>query len=172
MISLGFDASSTTVGYAFTKDKKILDAGFIDISKYEGNRTKAWAVIDVLSKNQYISKIEQINLEACLSGFAGPSNRAVVIMLARWNAVFEYVLCDYYKKPVNLINVNTARKQVFGKAKVKGMKPKEYVKMMIDKMYDMTAWQVKNKAGNVDKRVEDTYDAVVISLYEPPSLES
>ena len=167
MISLGFDASSTVVGFAFTEDKKILDASFIDISKYEGNRTKAWAVIDVLSKHPLIGKIGQINLEGSLAGFSGPSSRTVVIMLARWNAVFEYVLQDYYKLPVNLVNVNTARKQIFGKAKIKGMKPKPYVKMMLDKMYDMTPWLVYNKIKNVDKRCEDTYDAVVISLFIP-----
>ena len=33
MVILGLDASTTCVGYAFTKDKKILDMGFIDIKK-------------------------------------------------------------------------------------------------------------------------------------------
>ncbi len=167
MISLGFDASTSTVGYSFVEDKKILDAGFIDISKIEGTRNKAWAVIDMLKSHKLIGKIGRINLEASLSGFAGPSNRAVVILLARWNAVFEYVLQDYYKLPVNLVNVSSARKQLFGKAKIAGMKPKEYVKVALDGLYDMTPWFVYNKIKNVDKRVEDTYDAVVIALFDP-----
>ena len=167
MISLGFDASSTTVGFAFTQDKKILDAGFIDISKVSGNRAKAWHVIDYLKAHPLIGSVDQINLEGSLAGFSGPSSRTVVIMLARWNAIFEYVLQEHYKKPVNLVNVNTARKQVFGKAKIKGMKPKPYVKMMLDKLYNMTPWLVYNKIKNVDKRCEDTYDAVVIALYVP-----
>jgi hypothetical protein len=167
MVSLGFDASSNVVGFAFTEDKKILDAGFIDISKVDTSRGKANYVIDALSSHPLIKKTEQINLEASLSGFAGPSNRSVVIMLARWSAVFEHMLVDSYKLPVNLINVNTARKQVFGKAKIKGMKPKPYVKMKLDEIYDMTPWLVYNKIGNVDKKCEDTYDAVVISLYNP-----
>ena len=33
MVTLGLDASTTCVGYAFTEDKKILDMGFIDIKK-------------------------------------------------------------------------------------------------------------------------------------------
>ncbi len=167
MISLGFDASSTTVGFAFTEDKKILSAGFIDISKCKGNRDKSWQVINHLKSHPLIDKVEQINLEASLSGFAGPSNRKVVILLARFNAVFEYVLEDYYKKKINLVNATTARKQVFGKAKIKGIKPKPYVKMMLESLYDTTPWIVKNTKGNPDKRVEDIYDGIVISLYNP-----
>ena len=165
MISLGFDASTSCVGFAFTENKVILDASFIDISKIKGNREKAWFVIETLKNHKLIDQIDQINLEASLSGFAGPSSRSVVILLARWNAIFEYVLQDHYKLPINLVNVATARKQAFGKAKLKGMKPKPYVKMMLDQLYDMTPWQTKNKIGNVDKRVEDVYDAIVISLY-------
>ena len=33
MVTLGLDVSTTTIGYAFIKNKKILDMGFIDISK-------------------------------------------------------------------------------------------------------------------------------------------
>jgi hypothetical protein len=170
MITLGFDASSVTVGFSFVEDKKILDCGFIDISKIEGNRSKAWFVIETLKNHVLISNVGKINLEASLSGFAGPSNRSVVILLARWNAVFEYVLEDYFKKNINLINVATARKQVFGKAKIKGMKPKEYVKMMMDKLYDLTPWERINKIGNVDRRIEDVRDAVVIALYNSPKV--
>ena len=31
MVILGLDVSTTTIGYAFTKNRKILDMGFIDI---------------------------------------------------------------------------------------------------------------------------------------------
>jgi len=41
-ISLGLDISSTVVGYAFsTSKKKIVDAGFIDISNEISIRAKA-----------------------------------------------------------------------------------------------------------------------------------
>jgi hypothetical protein len=91
----------------------------------------------------------------------------VVVQLARWNAVLEYVLEDFFKRPVNLVNVSTARKQLFGKARIKGIKPKAYVKMELDKLYDMTPWIVYNKVKHIDKRVEDVYDAAVIALYAP-----
>ena len=48
MVTLGLDASTTCVGYAFTKDKKILDMGFIDIKKEKTPKDKvqkvAWKI--------------------------------------------------------------------------------------------------------------------------------
>ena len=167
MISLGLDASTSTVGFAFVEDKKILSAGFIDVSKVEGNRSKAWFVVDFLKKNLLVDKVEQINLEASLSGFSGPSNRKVVILLARYNAVLEYVLQDWFKKRVNLVNVSTARKQAFGKARIKGVKSKAFVESQISKLYDLSKWEIKNKKGTLDKRIEDVRDAIVIALFTP-----
>ena len=60
---LGLDISTTTVGYAFTKDKKILDMGFIDIKKYTSYKDKAFFVLTQLGKNLYIDDIEQIYVE-------------------------------------------------------------------------------------------------------------
>ena len=42
MVTLGIDASTTCVGYAFTKDKKILDMGFIDIRTENTPRKKVF----------------------------------------------------------------------------------------------------------------------------------
>lgn len=167
MLSLGFDASTTTVGYAYTQDGVILCASFVDVSKYESNREKANAVINVLKLNPLTEGVERVNLEGSLSGFSGPANRAVVVKLARWNAIFEFVLEDFFKQKVNLINPSSARKNVFGKAKIEGVPPKDFVKSMIDRSYDMTPWTVLNKLKNPDKRMEDVYDALVISLYDP-----
>ena len=102
-MTLGFDASSTTCGWAFTDNKTIIDCGFIDVSKIETNREKSKYVIDVLDKNIHIKDVSVVNLEASLSGFSGPSNRAVVIKLARFNAVFEYALEDYFGKKINQV---------------------------------------------------------------------
>ncbi len=46
MVSLGLDASTTCVGYAFTEDKKILDMGFIDIKKEKTPKDKVEKVLD------------------------------------------------------------------------------------------------------------------------------
>ena len=60
MVTLGLDISTTTVGYAFTKDKKILNMGFIDIKKHNSYKDKAFFVLTYLLKNSYIDDVEQI----------------------------------------------------------------------------------------------------------------
>jgi len=168
MVTLGFDSSTTVTGFAFVENKKILDCGFIDTFKIETNKDKAFFVIKQLESNPFISKVNQFNLETSLSGFMqGFSRQQVIIKLARWNAIFEYIISEHYKIPVNLVNASTARKQLFGKARIKGVKPKEYVKEQIEKMYDMQKWIKKNKLGNVDKKMADVYDAIVIANYSP-----
>ena len=62
MVILGLDVSTTCVGYAFTKNKKILDMGFIDIKKYKTPKDKAFFVLTQLGKNSYIDRIEKINI--------------------------------------------------------------------------------------------------------------
>ena len=169
MVSLGLDASTTTCGFAFTdENRKILHASFIDLTKFDTNRAKAWGIIERLKTEPLWSKIDRVNLEAALSGFSGPSSRTVVIKLARFSATLQYVLEDVFGlDKLVLVNATTARKQLFGKARQKGIKPKEYVRAMMDTLYDTTPWQVKNKIGNVDKRFEDVLDSIVISAYAP-----
>ena len=60
----------------------------------------------------------------------------------------------------------TARKVVFGKARVKGIKAKDYVKMKIEEMHDTSKWCKTTIRGNWDKRNIDAYDGLVMSLYE------
>ena len=167
-IFLGLDVSTTTCGYAFTdENKKILHAGFLDLTKIVGNRAKAAGVISTIEA-QAPGPIDRVNLEGALGGFSGPASRTVIIKLARFNAVLEYALQDAFTCPIYLVNATTARKQLFGKARVKGLKPKEYVRIMMDKLYDTKPWQTLNKIGNVDKRYEDVLDSIVMAVYCPP----
>jgi hypothetical protein len=168
---LGLDMSTTVAGYAFcTEDGVIQEAGFLDISKHETNKAKSFAVIQLLDTSPLIKSVTTINLEASLSGFGGGGKRQIIVLLARFNAIAEYILSEHYQRPVNLVNVKTARKKVFGKASVKGIEPKEYVKMMIPKVVpNLAQFEVLNKLKNPDKRNGDTYDAMVMALYGVPS---
>ena len=169
MTSLGLDASTSTCGFAFTdENRKILHAGFIDLTKFGTNREKAWGIINQLKTEPLWDKVDRVVLESALSGFSGPSSRTVVIKLARFSATLQYVLEDTFGlDKLVLVNATTARKQLFGKARIKGVKPKEFVRTSMDVLYDTTPWQVKNKIGNVDKRVADILDAIVLSAYAP-----
>ena len=162
---LGFDASTTCVGWAFYNGTAIKDAGFIDISKLETNKLKALHVISILDIHPLLQDTTTINLEAALSGFmGGRTSQQVIILLARFNAIFEYIVAESWKKPVNLISVTTARKKVFGKCRVKGMTGKEYVRQELPKIHpEILQFEKKNKKNGWNVHNADMYDAVVIA---------
>lgn len=164
---LGFDASTTCCGWAFWDNLEIVDAGFIDLSRLETNKEKAFHIISVLESNPNMTVTTSINLEAALSGFmGGRTTQQTIIKLARFNAVFEYIISEHWKKPVNLVSVTTARKKVFGKARVKGLTGKEYVRQQIDSRFGYVhKFDKLNTKGNPDAKNEDMYDAVVIAMF-------
>ena len=166
MVTLGLDASTTTVGYAFTQDKKILDMGFIDIKKQKTPKEKVQKVLEFLNKSSYIDDVLDIHIEDNLSGFAGGrTSQQVIIKLAKFNAILCFML-ENFEYNVNSINPMTARKQVFGKARVKGKKAKQFVQEEIEKMYNTSKWCKHTTRGNWDKRNIDMYDGLVMSLFE------
>ena len=164
-MTLGLDCSTVTCGLAFYDGTVITDAGFVDISKCPTNKEKALRVISVIDAHPHIHSTSKINLEAALSGFmGGRTSQQVIILLARFNAVFEYIVAEHFKIPVKLIGASTARKHVFGKSRVKGIDPKTYVKSQLSLKMDLTKFDKINKIGNIDKRCGDMYDAMVISM--------
>ena len=166
MVTLGLDASTTCVGYAFTEDKKILDMGFIDIKKEKTPKDKVQKVLEFLNNSSYIDDVNDINIEDNLSGFAGGrTSQQVIIKLAKFNAILCFML-ENFEYNVNSVNPMTARKQVFGKARVKGKKAKEFVQEEIERMYNTSKWCNKTSRGNWDKRNIDMYDGLVMSLFE------
>ncbi len=162
MVILGLDVSTTTIGYAFIKNKKILDMGFIDISKHDTLKDKAYHAMGVLDDNPNMEKTDKIIVEDSLSGFMGGRTRMqTIIKLAKFNAVFCFVMEWKHDVDVELVNPNTARKLVFGKARVKGKSAKEYVKEQVDKRFKPNGFIKLNKRGNPDRRNIDAYDALV-----------
>ena len=167
MVTLGLDASTTCVGYAFTQDKKILDMGFIDIKKEITPKDKVQKVLEFLDNNPYIEEVYDINIEDNLSGFAGGrTSQQVIIKLAKFNAILCFMLEEMFDFEVHSINPMTARKNVFGKARVKGKKAKEFVQEQVEKMYNTKKWCKETTRGNWDKRNIDMYDGLVMSLFE------
>lgn len=164
---LGLDASTSTTGWAISSENKIIDAGFLDIQHLESNKDKSFLVINFLKSNPNFKFIESINLEAALSGFmGGKTTQQTIIKLARFNAVFEYILSEELMLKVNLCNVNTMRKQLFGKCRMTGMNSKEFVKSNIGNFIDVSKYDIIGKKGGWDKRNSDMYDAVVAALFK------
>ena len=163
---LGFDASTTCCGWAFWNGTEIVEAGFLDLSRLETNKEKAFHVIAALDANPNTLVTTKINLEAALSGFfRGRTSQQTIIKLARFNAVFEYIVSEHWKIPVNLVSVTTARKTVFGKCRIKGMTGKEYVRQQLPLLRpEIIKFEKKNKKNEWDVRNADMYDAVVTVL--------
>ena len=167
MVTLGLDASTTCVGYAFTEHERILDMGFIDIKKQKTPKEKVFKVLEILNNISYINNIEKINIEDNLSGFAGGrTSQQVIVKLAKFNAILCFQLEEVFDMEVHNINPMTARKNVFGKARVKGKKAKDFVKEQIEKLYDTKKWCKHTTRGNCDKRNIDMYDGLVMSLFK------
>jgi hypothetical protein len=166
-IVLGLDASTSIVGWGFAQSGSVMDAGFLNVSKFETNKEKGKFVIDFLLKHSLITSVDHINLEAALSGFGGGlTSQQTIITLSRWNSVFEYMLSEYFKFPIALCNVNTMRKKVFGKARIKGIKPKDYVKQQIPLIVpNISKFEKLNKRGKWDAHNSDMYDAIVCALF-------
>jgi Holliday junction resolvasome RuvABC endonuclease subunit len=141
--------------------------GFIDISKQKTIKDKVYVIIDEFDNNKLIDDIEEIIIEDSLSSFAsGFTSVQTIIKLAKINAVIAFVLEWTYDTKVNLVNPNTARKSLFGKARIKGKPAKEYVKEQVENMFNVSTFIKMNKRGNPDKRNIDAYDALVCALYE------
>ena len=165
MVILGLDVSTTTIGYAFTKNKQILDMGFINIKNQNTIQKKAYFAMDILEDKPY--KIDRIHVEDNLSGFSGGrTSQQIIIKLAKFNAVFCFILENAMDVPVIAINPNTGRKQVFGKSRIKGIKSKDFVKMKIEEKFDTKKWCKITTKGNWDKRNIDMYDALTMSLFD------
>ena len=140
--------------------------GFIDIKKEKTPKDKVQKVLEFINNSSYIDDVNDINIEDNLSGFAGGrTSQQVIIKLAKFNAILCFML-ENFEYNVNSINPMTARKQVFGKARVKGKKAKQFVQEEIEKMYNTNKWCKETSRGNWDKRNIDMYDGLVMSLFE------
>jgi len=164
MKTLGLDLSTSVCGFAIVDNKVIMDAGFFDIGKVNKYKEKANLIIDGLDSKVF----NRIIIEETLSGFAfGKTSQQTLLKLAKNKAVISFILEEHYKCPIFYANAVTMRKQLFGVSRIRGMKPKEFVKQHITKMFDVTPWMKLNRNGNPDKRMEDIYDAIVIACYNP-----
>ena len=167
MKKLGLDASTTTVGYAFVDGKEIVTMGFIPIQKEDTIRDKVKLTLDTVTSIDPFDKVEQIYIEDSLSGFMrGRTSQQTIIKLAKFNAVLTYCLEFAYGEIVEGINPMTARKNLFGKARVKGVSAKDFVKKEINRLYSLDEYVKLTPTGLWDKRNMDGYDALVCALYE------
>ena len=161
------DASTTTVGYAFVEDKKVINMGFIPIEKENTIRDKVRVTMDAITTSDPFSDVDKIYIEDSLSGFSrGRTSQQTIIKLAKFNAVLVYCLEFAYGEIVEGVNPMTARKHLFGKARKQGVSAKDFVKKEINRLYSLDEYVKLTPTGLWDKRNMDGYDALVCALYE------
>ena len=161
------DASTTTVGYAFVDGNKIVTMGFIPIQKEDTIRDKVRLTMDMITELDPFEKVEQIYIEDSLSGFMrGRTSQQTIIKLAKFNAVLTYCLEFAYGEIIEGVNPMTARKHLFGKARIKGVSAKDFVKKEINCLYNLEEYVKLTPTGLWDKRNMDAYDALVCALNE------
>lgn len=161
MKNLGLDLSTTTCGYAIAENNKIIDAGFVDISKEDEYKGKAWLLINMMENKEF----DTICVEETLAGFSfGRTSQNIILMLAKNKAVICYILEERFNKKIKSLNVNTARKTVLGKCREKGVKSKVFVEANLSLIHDIHKFDVVNKKGTPDKRNSDIYDAMILAL--------
>ena len=160
---LGLDLSTSICGWAISDNGVITDAGFFNISKLNTYKEKALCIISGLSNYSF----DKVNVEETLSGFSsGFTSQQTLIKLIQNKSVICYILEETWKKPIEYHNVNTMRKKVFGKARVKGIKPKEYVRQQVPLIVpNISKFEKLNRNGDWDAHNGDMYDAVVTSLF-------
>jgi hypothetical protein len=164
MKKLGLDLSCNVCGYAITNNKELINVGFCDISKVSTYKEKAQIIINGLLDTEF----DVVNVEENLYGFEfGKTSQQTILKLVKNKAVICYILEELWKKPFRFANATTMRKQLFGISRVKGIKPKVFVKERIENMFDVAPWIKLNRNGVPDKKMEDAYDAIVASCYEP-----
>ena len=132
-------------------------------------------IIDFETNDEYCKSIQSILTHVVQSGYT------YVVEIRKWLGEdleyrskmdfqtakdYKYALKEMFEFNVNSINPMTARKQVFGRARVKGKKAKEFVQEEIEKMYNTNKWCKETTRGNWDKRNIDMYDGLVMSLFE------
>lgn len=141
--------------------------GFIPINKEKTIRDKVKLTLDEVNKLDPFDEIDKIYIEDSLSGFMrGRTSQQTIIKLAKFNAVLVYCLEFAYGEIVDGINPMTARKNLFGKSREKGVSAKDFVKKEINCLYSLEEYVKLTKTGLWDKRNMDAYDALVCALYE------
>ena len=165
LISLGLDISSTVVGYSFSvSKKKVVSAGFVDISKKTDVTSKAHHFAKFIDSVDYLPTF--VIIEDSLSGYGGGrTSQQTIVKLAKCNAVISYVIEALYKSKIDHVNVSTLRKAVFGRSREQGKDSKTFVREQLENLIDLSEFIVYNSRKNYDKRNYDMLDATVASLY-------
>ena len=145
---LGLDVSTSCTGWCvLDQTGKLVDLGFIQLSKIKDTYEKVENVILALNKVQEKYNFERVAIEENLQAFRpGLSSAKTLLTLARFNGIVGYVINKNFHIMPEHINVNMARKKV-GLKLIRGVNTKQQVLDWVDAQISFT-WPTKSlKSG-------------------------
>ena len=182
MIVLGLDISTSITGYCLMDTDaplghRLVQAEGIIISHEKDSYRKSVIIRDVFKNLLESHKIDLIVVEENLQAFRrGFSSARTLSTLARFNGIVSFLAQDIFQVPLQMINVNSARKRVGLSIDRKSDTPiKEQILIWVAEQDDFQdyQWPMKTlKSGPrkgqtvCDKRCFDIADAAIVCLAE------
>lgn len=165
---LGFDASSTTIGYCVlsweeeTNAISFVKAGYIKPEK-EGSIIER--IVDTRNEVQKVivdSKPDFIAIEEIIKFMKGHSTAQTIIMLTTFNRMIGLTSYDYLGKSPTLYSVMTIR---HGLKTGKDLPKKEDMPALVANHLGITFPYEYNKKGKIKVESYDKADGVAVALY-------
>ncbi len=166
---LGFDASSTTIGYCVlkwddqTNDISFEKAGYI-------KPTKKGSIIErIVDTRNQVQKVivdagpDYIAIEDIIKFMKGHSTAQTIIMLTTFNRMIGLTSYDYLGKEPSLFSVMTIR---HGLKTSPDLPKKEDMPALVAKHLGITFPYEYNKKGNIKVESYDKADGVAVALYQ------
>lgn len=165
---LGFDVSSTTIGWGLLSidelsgEIKFLDAGYIKPLK-EGSIIERIVhtrdrLLEIIKK----TTPDYIGIEDIIKFMQGKSSADTIVMLATFNRMTCLLANDFLNKSPELFNVLTIR---HGLKLNKILPKKEDMPELVAKHLEITFPYEKNNRGKIAEESYDTADGVAVALY-------
>lgn len=165
---LGFDASSTTIGYCVlswdetTNAISFVKAGYIKPLK---KGTIIERIVDTRNKVQKVivdAQPDYIGIEEIIQFMKGKSTAKTIIMLTTFNRMICLTAYDYLGKSPTLYSVMTIR---HGLKTGKELPKKEEMPALVAQHLGITFPYEYNKKGNIKVESYDKADGMAVALY-------
>jgi len=164
---LGFDVSSTTIGYCVLEidDNNQIHFSYANYLKPLKKGSIIERMIDTRDKIQAIIeqvKPDYIGIEDIIQFMKGASTAKTIIMLTTFNRMIGVCAYDYLKKSPDLFSVMSIR---HGLKTGKDLPKKEDMPELVAKHLGITFPYEVNKKGKIKVESFDMADGVAVALY-------
>ena len=165
---LGFDVSSTTIGYCVLEVDQVfgkIDFVYANYLKPIKKGTIIERIVDTRNKIQTIIdqvKPDHIGIEDIIQFMQGKSTAKTIITLTTFNRMIGLLAHDYLQKSPELFSVMTIR---HGLKVGKDLPKKEDMPELVAKHLGITFPYETNKKGNIKVESYDMADGVAVALY-------